>query len=305
MFESLSKGVLRLSVTTFLLLFCVRAWCYVPPGNPAIHITVLHNVQAQNGVFYATVTSSAPCCQGIKIFAPNLKRFFEMPGPSQHLFSLRAVGGTIVKNYDLAIDPGFIWNVRISSAFFTAFNEPGAMGWLSPGGSTARPDRFYTTFCNFHVYSTKTGNQVYKASLYDDGMPIAVIGRWLWTVRISNPANFFVYGRKPHIAFDIRYAATGNLLAEIDIPYVLEREYNPKLDAVKFARHHHDKNYSVFAYNQEMERFWNLVPYKISVDNTRLEVILGDSDTDIDPRNSVPKAVSSGFRVVWKFDQQK
>ncbi len=302
MFKGLGALICQQLVAAYLCESCLISPNYSPRGNPNGTVSVLKNQRPQSAIAYS---ASSKCNDGdeVILFAPDMKRQIKFTDPGYPQFSLLKSNGQVIRNYDISNFQSFIQHVRVGNSYFEVYDEGSASGYWTPGGFGSDDKNYPSADKFFYVFSTETGKEVYKASVLHDGMPIAITGRWLWTVKITNPFNFYMNGYKPHIAFDIRRAATGVLLAAIPIPYSFERVYDPQLDSVNFYRHPTDhRKYSVFAYNNEEMRGWDLIPFKVHITNCQLEIILGAADpNDQVPYYSTPKKESNCYSVTWRF----
>ncbi len=306
MFKGLGPFIFRLPLAAYLGACCMISSNYSPPGNPDITVRVLKNQHPQNAIAYSTSSKYSTrykmTLAETILFAPDMKRLVKFTEAANHQFSLLKSNGQVIRNYDISNFQSFIQNVRVGNSYFEVYDEGAASGYWTPGGFGSDENNFPNADTFFYVFSTETGKQVYKASVLHDGMPIAITGRWLWTVKITNPFNFYMNGYKPHIAFDIRRTANGALVAAIPIPYSFERDYDPQLDSVHFSRHPTDpRKYSVMAYNNEDSRGWDLITFKVHITNRQLEIIFGATDPYDFPYRSTPKKESNCYKVTWRF----
>ncbi len=301
MFKGLSICIWHFLLAAYLCVSCLISRSYSPPGNPNVTVSVLKNQRPQNAIVYS-ISSKCNDRDEVILFSPNLKRQVKFGPTNDPQFSLLNSKGHLIRNYHVSNFQSFIQNVRVGNSYFEVCDKGAAWGYWTPGGFGPGGGFPPASAMFFYVFSTATGKKVLKASVLHDGMPIAITGRWLWTVKITNPFNFYMNGFKPHIAFDIRRAANGALLAAIPIPYSFEREYDPQLDTVHFSRKHdNNPKYSVFAYNDEEGRGWGLVPFKVHITNRKLEIIFGHTDSSPVPYCSIPEKVSNGYKVTWRF----
>lgn len=133
-------------------------------------------------------------------------------------------------------------------AVFVYADTGAVLGIWNPGGYSAKSTLEYLKQSRlFYVRSCRTGKLVWSVSVLEDGMPIAVFDRTVWTDRIVNLDGYFLHGNVPQLCIDIRSAYDGSLKMEVRIPYSIELKYSPNIASTPLK--------SMFT------DLWDLVPY--------------------------------------------
>lgn len=277
------------SLSLLVLLTCKNGWSYVPPTNPNISVTVVKKVHPSDKWKYKLIDSVGDC----HIYCPNHYRSILMKKNVDYNFSLLSRNGRSIKN--IYIDGGFnerITNMRLTDQYLVCADTGAVIGVWKAGGSADRSTYKYLLHSViYYVYSSLNGKQLYSGSVIKNGMPIAITGTSLWTIRISNPSNYFMNGYNPHLAFDIRRVRDSSLIAEIPIPYSMELKYDSRVNSGKTSLI--DIRYT---------DFWQLFPYSISRTKKLTTIIFGNSISETAPRYSVPENSSRGLKIVWRHE---
>lgn len=277
------------SLSLLVLLNCKNGWSYVSPTNPNISLNVVKTVHPSDKWKYKLIDSVGDC----HIYSPNNYRSILMKKDVNYNFSLLSRNGRSIKNID--IDGGYnerITNIRLTDQYFVCADTGAVIGvWKAGGSADTSTYKYLSDTVIYSVYSSLNGKLLCSGSVIKNGMPIAITGNTLWTIRISNPINYFMNGYNPYLAIDIRRVVNGTLIAEIPIPYSLELKYDAQVNSGK--THLIDIRYT---------DFWQLLPYSSSRSKKLTTIIFGNSISETAPRYSVPENSSRGLKIVWRHE---
>ena len=267
----------------FVLLLSTNGWCYTPASNPHIKIEVIKRIYPSQMWRYKVFPYSD--FRNFRSYSPDKKHYLQVVNNSNNNLRLLSTNGAILMK-ELV---GFIFCIRIGNSFFVYSDSgPYISAVWKPGGSNDKDTmEWLQTHVKYYVRSTYTGKLLCCGSVINKGLPVAITGNKIWCVRISNPINYFLNGRKPHIAIDIRHAKNASLIAEINIPYSMELQYDPALDSEPLK--------------DRIGDFWQLIPYSVINSRHKLTINFGDSEPHTNPENSIPKANSKGMKIVWRY----
>ncbi len=277
------------SLTLLVLVNCKNGWSYVPLTNPNISLNVVKTVYPSDKWKYKLTDSVGNC----HIYSSNNYRSILMKKDVNYNFSLLSRNGRSIQNID--IDGGFnerITNLRLTNQYFVCADTGAVIGVWKAGGSADRSTyKYLMDSVLYFVYSSLDGKQLYSGSVIKNGMPIAITGKTLWTIRITNPINYFMNGYNPHLAFDIRRVRDSSLIAEIPIPYSMALKYDSQVNSGK-------SNLIDIRYTD----FWQLFPYCSSQSKKLTTIIFGNSISETAPKYSVPENSSRGLKIVWRHE---